>query len=381
MTRMLTVRDVSEVPVRPSWRIPDTRPAAVLHPERRPGIRRVAVFRVLNLGDLLCSVPALRALRRALPHAHITLIGLPSAVPLLDRFPACIDELVEFPGNPAFPEQAVKFERLPGFYRDMRARRFDLALQMHGSGRCSNELVQALEPACWAGFVPGQDRSENGRLMPWPDHLNEVHRYLALLNYLGIDANDDTLEFPISTQDSEQADAIMRQHGLMHDRVIFIHPGARLASRRWPVERYRFVASALIDRGWQPVITGSDEEQELCVALARRCGPACVNLCGQTPLGVLAALFLRGRLLICNDTGVSHLAASVGARSVVIACGSDVARWRPLDTRRHVVLHADVACRPCAVAHCPVGHLCALKVTTEAVLDKVFQQLAEGGAA
>lgn len=380
MTRVLTVHERLEPPVCPPWRVPDMDGAAILSPERRPGIRHVAVFRALNLGDLLCSVPALRALRHALPHAYITLIGLPSVVPLLERFPDYIDELVEFPGNPSFPEQTVKFERLPGFYRGMRARRFDLALQMHGSGRCSNELVQALEPACWAGFVPGQDRSENGRLMPWPDHLHEVHRYLALLNYLGIDANDDTLEFPISTQDSEHADAIMRQHGLMHDRLIFIHPGARLASRRWPVERYRHVAIALIDRGWQPVITGSDDEQELCAALARRCGPVCVNLCGQTPLGVLAALFLRGQLLICNDTGVSHVAASVGARSVVIACGSDVARWRPLDTRRHAVLHADVECRPCAVDRCPVGHLCALKVRAEDVLDAVQQQLAGGGA-
>jgi len=56
------------------------------------------------------------------------------------------------------------------------------------------------------------------------------------------------------------------------------------------------------------------------------------------------------RLLICNDTGISHVAAAVGAASVVLACASDVSRWAPPDASRHRVLAHDVACR---LAHTP----------------------------
>jgi ADP-heptose:LPS heptosyltransferase len=59
--------------------------------------QRTAIFRALQLGDMLCSVPALRALRRAAPHAHIALIGLPWARVFVDRYPALLDELIVFP--------------------------------------------------------------------------------------------------------------------------------------------------------------------------------------------------------------------------------------------------------------------------------------------
>ena len=67
--------------------------------------RRIAVFRALQLGDLLCSVPALRALRTALPDAHMTLIGLPWAHAFAARYADLIDAFEAFPGARGFPEQ------------------------------------------------------------------------------------------------------------------------------------------------------------------------------------------------------------------------------------------------------------------------------------
>lgn len=320
----------------------------------KAGNCRVAVFRALNLGDMLCAIPALRA---RLPLAHITLIGLQSAEPVVRRFPHYVDELELFPGDPAFPEQPVRTELLAGFYRGMRARRFDLVIQMHGSGQQSNRIVQSMAPVRWAGFVPDMHSAEEGRLFPWPDHLHEVHRYLALLRFLGVDAADDRVEFPVTEEDRRQATDIAKQHNLQLKRTVFILPGARLASRRWPVERYAAVADALAGEGWQVALTGSYEERALLGQLQKAAhnGGRFVNLCGRTGLGALAALLQEGRLLICNDTGISHVAAGAGACSVVIASGSDVNRWRPLNRQRHTVLHVPMSCRPCAYESCPVG--------------------------
>lgn len=338
------------------------------------GVQRVAVFRALNLGDILCSIPALRALRKALPHATISLIGLRSASPLMPYLSEHLDELIEFPGDPAFPEQPVQMAMLPEFYRDMRARKFDLALQLHGSGQQSNEIVQAMAPSRWAGFVPNRHLAIPGRCMAWPERLHEVHRYLALLTYMGIAADDDTLEFPVNKADQAQADALMAELGLDARRLVLVHPGARLASRRWPPERFRTVAHVLADAGWHVAFTGSDAEKPLIHTLLYPALPA-VDLCGRTSLGTLAGLLKRARLLICNDTGVSHVAASVRCRSVVVACGSDVARWRPLDTRLHTVLHKDPECRPCAHDVCPVGHICARELDAGDVLAAALHHL------
>jgi ADP-heptose:LPS heptosyltransferase len=343
-----------------------------------PPPRRVAVFRALNLGDLLCTVPALRALREALPTAWISLVGLESARPVVARFRHYVDELILFPGDPAFPEQAVRSAELPHFYRGMAARQFDLALQWHGSGARSNILVQAMAPRRWGGFVPDSAQEQPGRLMAWPNSLPEAQRYLAHLAYMGVPADDDALEFPITASDEQEADAVAQAERMALDRCVFIHPGARLASRRWPLSRYAEVARALADDGWHIALTGSKDEQSLAqelLALIGDAGEPVTNLCGKTSLGALAVLLRRGRLLVCNDTGISHVAAAVQAPSVVIASGSDVARWAPANGRLHTVLHAPMDCRPCAHDVCPIGHPCAYAITTDEVLSHARARL------
>src|SRR5690606_18308933 len=118
----------------------------------QPLPQNIAVFRALQLGDMLCSVPALRALRQALPNAHITLIGLPNATGFVQRFSRYLDHLMVFPGMPGMPEQAARPEALPSFYATARARRFDLAIQLHGSGGLTNAIVHQLGARHCAGF-------------------------------------------------------------------------------------------------------------------------------------------------------------------------------------------------------------------------------------
>jgi len=338
---------------------------------------RIAVFRALQLGDMLCAVPALRALRHAFPRAHVTLVGLPGARDFVRRFDRYIDELLEFPGTTDFPEQAPREHDLPAFYRHAQARRFDVALQLHGSGRHSNAVVRNLGARRWAGFVPTRAEAVPGSRMVWPDHLAEPLRYLALLRYLGIPAFDSSLELPVTPPEEAAAQALLRHEGLDPRRTVLMHPGARLPSRRWPTERFAQVAAALGAQGWQVALTGTDDEAALAAAVWRGCAMRPANLCGRTSLGELAALASRCRLVICNDTGMSHVAAAVGTPSVVIASGSDARRWAPLDGSRHAVIAADVPCRPCSHVVCPIGHPCALAVPASEVLARARSQLEE----
>ena len=338
--------------------------------------RRIVVFRALQLGDMLCAIPALRAMRQAWPTAHIALIGLPNAASFVARFSRYIDELIIFPGIPEFPEQIARVHELPAFYANVRDRRFDLAVQMQGSGGPANDIVAGLGAAHWVGFVPDPALDEPGRLLLWPDELPEALRFTALMQHIGLDVDDTRLEFPFSTDDDVAVDRLVDACGIDVTRTIVIHPGARLLSRRWPVERFAQVGQALAVQGWQLAVTGSDDERALTRTLLAALPAGAADLTGQTSLGSLAALLARTRLLICNDTGVSHVAAGVRARSVVVASGSDVNRWAPLDRHLHRVLWHDVPCRPCGYHACPIGHPCALGVSADAVLAVVHDQLA-----
>lgn len=301
----------------------------------RPPIRKVAVLRALKVGDLLCAVPALRALRAALPGAEVVLVGLPWAKEFAERFAHLIDGFREFPGFPGLPERAPAIGRIPAFLSAMQAERFDLAVQLHGSGPFVNPVVALFGATHTAGFyLPGDYCPDPDRFLPWPEDGLEVRRLLRLTEFLGAPAQGEHLEFPIRDGDVQ---ALQRLPG--PDRpYVCIHPGASVPERRWPADRFARVADALARRGLRVVLTGSDAEAGLTRDVARSMAGAAVDLAGRTNLGVIAALVSRARLLVCNDTGVSHIAAAVGTPSVVISTGDNPARWAPLDTARHHVL-------------------------------------------
>lgn len=338
------------------------------------GRRRIAVFRALQLGDMLVAVPALRALRQGEPDAHITLIGLPWAQAFVDRFAPMVDELMVFPGAPGMPEQPWREDESEAFYAIARERRFDLAIQLHGSGLVSNEVTRRLGARRMAGFRPigsaqpsGAGAHGNETLIDWPGG-NEVERLLSLITALGYPAAGTHLDFPLRPADEAGWRELAARHGLEAGRYVCIHPGARMLSRRWPVERFA-AAARVLGEDWRIVLTGSTDEMPLARRFREAFGAPVVDLCGQTTLGTMAAVVAHARLVVCNDTGASHIAAAVRTPSVVVSCGSDSARWAPLDARRHIVLADHPSCRPCFHQECPIGHVCAQRITVDAVID------------
>lgn len=329
-------------------------------------VQRIAVFRALVLGDLLCAVPALRALKAAYPQAEITLIGLPWAEALVQRL-QCLDRLLPFPGYPGLSETPAQLNALPTFLAEAQARAFDLALQMHGDGRITNPLVVALNARHTAAFYrAGSYCAEPALSLPWPDTGHEIDRCLALVGALGIAPQGRGLEFPLHDDDWQQLRRTWPEAGAQP--YVVLHPGSQLRSRRWPIERFAVVARALQRAGWRLVVTGTASEAGLADALRLACDGPIVDLVGRTDLWTLGALVQHATLLVCNDTGVSHIAAALGTPSVIVALGGDVRRWAPLDAERHRVLWHDLPCRPCGHAVCPSAHECATAIDAHQVI-------------
>jgi len=335
-----------------------------------PRPERVAVFRALQLGDMLCAVPALRALRRFLPQARITLIGLPWAKSFVQRFGHLLDDHLPFTGYPGNPEEEGTVGGLLDCVVEAQRRRFDVAIQLHGNGELSNKIVAALGAQRVAGFKPAGTTAQAPWFINWPDSQPEIHRYLSLMAYLGVPLQGTDLEMPLTEEDEAAWSRLAARHGLAKSGFVCIHPGARLRSRRWPVERFAAVASALARDGWRIVVTGSPAEASLTRAVVDEARGEIVDLTGATTLGSLSALLARSALLVCNDTGVSHVAAAMRVPSIVVASGSDVARWAPLDSQLHPVMWHGTPCRPCAYEDCPTGHECARGVEVESVLAR-----------
>lgn len=304
---------------------------------QRPDIDRVVVFRALQLGDMLCAVPALRALRAALPAAHVTLVGLPWAEQFARRFSRYVDDFVAFPGHPGLPEQPVREDETVAFYERMRTHHASLALQLHGSGETSNGIVAAFGAAHVAGFVsPGQAPPPGFHALPFPSDGAEPVRLLSLVEWLGAPADDGALEFPLTEEDRDELRRSGVAAALGAGDYLCIHPGARSRDKCWPAQNFARVGDALArEFGLGVVLTGSAGEAALAADVASRMTEPAVNAAAPISIGAMAALMNGSRLLVCNDTGVSHIAAGLGLRSVVIFSKADMRRWAPLDRERH----------------------------------------------
>ncbi|MDQ3871934.1 MAG: glycosyltransferase family 9 protein [Chloroflexota bacterium] len=316
-----------------------TRTTPELLPRHRVGSplpERILVLRALHLGDMLCAVPALRALRAALPTAEITLLGLPWARSFVSRFEAYLDRFLEFPGFPGFPERPVAVGEVARFLAEAQRMRFDLALQMHGSGRYSNPICFLVGARRTAGYVlPGDWCPDPDRFMPYPAGLPEIRRHLRLMSFLGVPLGGEELEFPIQPDDRAGLDALRAEHSLAPHGYVCLHPGARAPERRWPPRLFAKLGDRLADLGLQVVVTGTAAERDLAAAVIQAMTAPAADVAGRTSLGTLAALVHDARLVVCGDTGVSHVAAALQVPSVVLFTASEVRRWAPLDRRLH----------------------------------------------
>lgn len=297
---------------------------------------RIAVVRALpGFGDLLCAVPALRALRRAFPRARVTLVGLPAARWFVDRFDRYVDDLLVLPGFPGLPEQAFDAALLPAFLDEAHRRRFDLGLQLHGSGLYTNVLTALLGARLMAGsYLPGEWRPDTRGFIPYPQHDPEIQRLLRVLERLEIPTDGEHLELPVRPEDEEDLHTVLGER-LQAGGYACLHPGASEPFRRWPAERFARVGDRLATRGLRVAITGTADESGIAAAVAGAMSASALDLTGRTSVGALAALVLKAGVVVCNDTGVSHLAAALRVPSVVVFTGSDAARWAPLDPRLH----------------------------------------------
>jgi len=298
---------------------------------------RVVVLRALRgLGDMLCAVPAFRALRAALPDAIITLLTLPENKSFIWRFRHYLDDFLEFPGFPGIPERSFDVRSFPRWLAAAQARSFDLAVQMHGDGTVTNQFMHLLGAAKTAGSrARGRRWPEGDLFMDYPLGESEVRRCLGLVEFLGAAPLGEHLEFPLTAADQMGAHAIAETSGLRRQEYVCVHPGANEHGRRWQPERFAQVADELSGRGFRVVLTGLAEEARVTAAVSRCMRSPAVDLTGRTGVGELAALLSHSRLVLSNDTGVSHLASALKVPSIVVFLNSDPTRWAPHDGARH----------------------------------------------
>jgi ADP-heptose:LPS heptosyltransferase len=341
-------------------------------------VSKIGIIEPMNLGDLLCSVPLFRSLRRAWPAAEIVLIGDGYIVPFFDRFRHYLDRLFCFDIDIEWGNE----QDIQPFVDSVSRERFDLLLKLYfwlgkkpettwwdehyparpqpdGSVRSgvsqeefweahlrSIRLASSLGARVTAG-IADVDAPRPNSFIGVPHVLSQhvVHTMLNVARALGVPLHGDELEFPLVDEEHLQAAQLLDSHGIRRDLpLVGIHVGANASFRQWPIERFATVADALIDKyGVGVVFTGVDSEHALIAraidAMERR--EHAYDFSGKTDLGMLAAILDRMALYITNNTGAHHVAVARRTPSITIfGHEREAAQWAGLDRHLHRALVA-----------------------------------------
>jgi ADP-heptose:LPS heptosyltransferase len=275
--------------------------------------RRVAVaFRALQLGDLLVAVPALRALRRALPE-HRLLLATSAWLEPVVRLVDAVDGLVPV----AALGEALPFA--PGGV--------DVVVNLHGGGPESAAVVDAV-----GARLTVRHALADGEPGPrWAEEQHERARWVRLTAAFGMPGDPD--EVGIS-----RPDAASPAPG-----AAVVHVGAAFPSREWPADRFAAVARALESGGRRIVFSGSAGERERALEVASLAGLREDRvLAGRTDLAGFAALIAEAALVVTADTGAGHLASAFGTPSVVLFGPVGPERWGPPPGPHVALTHADL---------------------------------------
>jgi lipopolysaccharide heptosyltransferase II len=353
-------------------------------------IRHILVIRVDLIGDVVLSLPAVRALKRAYPEAEIDFLALSASAGILANEPE-IAHVLTF--DPYFWRRWLGLMRprawreANSFLRKMHDRRYDLAVSISGDiasivARLSGArrrvgYAEEAYPYLLTDPVPG------GR---YGTPMHEVRYVLALAEAAGAEvlASDRRLSLWVDGESTKQVAGMLADARTTRGRqgsVITVHPGARNGqAKRWPTGHIAALATRLArELDALVVLTGAPGEASLAEAVERQCAGDVVNLCGKTSLPELAALLASSDLVISGDSGPMHIACAVGTPVVALHGPTDPAISGPTDPGAKV-LRVPLWCSPCydasATAECRFGNpVCMKSLAPDLVFAAACQQL------
>jgi heptosyltransferase III len=336
-------------------------------------VRKVLLVRLRSIGDTVLSTPSIFALRRFLPNAEIDILVEDWVAPVLDDHPH-VDNVVVLERGGLRSRAAVAWQ--------IRSTGYDVVYNLHG-GTTATFLTFASGAHHRVGFKTYQYAQLHNHQAPSPllllgqQKAHSVEQQLALLGWTGVPMTDrPRTHLAVTSEAAGTINRLLAEAELEDRQIALIHPATAFATKQWATENFARVAESLADRGFASVAIGAPNEREVLESLQDQAAVRIVTF--DLSLPEVAALAARSQVFVGNDSGIAHIAAAVGTRSVVIFGSSNVAHWRPWNKAAAEVVFEQMACQPCHGYFCekfPQPE-CILRVPVERVVAAIDRTLA-----
>lgn len=336
--------------------------------------QRVLVKEVNWLGDVVMSLPAVHAVRRAYPEAHLSILIRSELASFFDGT-AWVDEVIPYRiGNGL---GGVR-DRL-ALIANLRSKRFDLAIS----------LPRSFEAALWPALariprragVAADGRAwlltDSARVDTKNPHRHQVHSYLEMLERtLGVHGEASDVRLDAGQQHRTKMREWLTTQRRQSGRLVAVAPAAAYGpAKEWPAQHFATLIDQLAARQIESVLVGGPGERDKCVAIAAASRSGAIVAAGQTSIAELIALLSLSDAFVGNDSGAMHVAGALGIPTIGIFGSTNPVRTGPLGPRTRVI-YEPPTCSPCLERTCRFGHYdCLRQITPAAVLAAVVEGL------
>jgi lipopolysaccharide heptosyltransferase II len=350
---------------------------------------RILLVRLRLIGDVVFTTPLIRALRRRYPDAHLTYVVEPAAAPVVQGNPH-LTEIIVAPKREGFGRLRDDL----ALARELRRRKFDLAIDLHGGPRSAWLTWASGAPSRIGYAIKGRSWMYT-HVVPRAADLAPRHSVVNqwdLLEPLGIGPCDPERDAVEMNEDPRAADRVrerLGKAGVPSDApVIVMHVSAGNPFRRWPEQAFCdvIVSLAQADPNRRIILTAGPSDLDVVrrlveTARSRLRTPESVPTVEDWDLQELRALVTRAAVYIGGDSGPLHV-ASTTATPIVELLGPTLPErsrpWRTPRARAEIVDVGSLPCRPCNQRHCVPGDFrCLTGITPERVIAAAERMLKE----
>ncbi len=336
--------------------------------------KRILIFNVNWLGDVLFSSATIRNVRRNYPESYLACIIPSRCYPILKSNPY-LDEIIIFDEDDRHKGILNKLN----FIKLLKKKRFDTVFLLHRS--FSRTLLCRL-----AGIKNriGHYTKKRAFLLtkkirpPQKDSVHRIDHYLDVIEKSGLRIEDRYLDFFVEPADEEFVDNFFKKNSIARgDLVVAINPGGNWLPKRWLPHYWASLADKLISQlKAKVIITGSITDLLLASRIKDGMKERPLVACGVFNIKQLGALAKKTDLFITADTGPLHIANAVGAKKIIAIFGPTSQKITgPYPATNVCVLQKDVGCRiPCYKVHC-LDSRCMQAVTPDEVMLEATRQL------
>ncbi|MBN1633956.1 MAG: glycosyltransferase family 9 protein [Ignavibacteria bacterium] len=317
-------------------------------------IKRVLIIKFAAIGDAILMVPVLRILKNTRPDVKIYFLSSHINYFIVNKN-KYIDKIINI-NVYKFLINPFAFAR---FIMMMRRREFDVIFDAEQWSRISVIIASFSKSKYTIGFKM-EKQYKHYLYSSYVDHSrykHEVENFLSLLQPLGIHPGDDDKkpEFFLTEEEEEFASKFMEDNNLNNKFVICFQPstGTSGYAREWKDENYAELGRRIVDKfkNVRILLTGAKEDFGRCEKIMNNIGKSTLNIAGKNTIGKDVAIVKRSNLMICGNTGILHMSASVGTQTIGLHGPNNPLTWGAYDENAVSIL-SDIYCSPCLY----IGH-------------------------